>query len=320
MIKAVVVGLGQIGMGYDFNLDSEDFVLTHCRSFQQHPKFRLIGGIDPDQNRRELFENQYRCRSYTSIDDECRDLDPDVVAISNPTELHRQALAITLDVFQPKCIICEKPISYELSEAKEMVDLCAARSCRLYVNYMRRSDPGVIAVNKLLADGSISCPVKGIAWYSKGLFHNGSHLLNLLQFWLGDVRAFRITQAGRLWNEIDPEPDVLVTFERGAVYFLAAKEENFSHYTIELLSSNGRLRYERGGDSIVWRPVITDPTYKGYKSLSPMDELITTEMRRYQWHVVDQIARDMDGFDANVCIGSDAMETLQWLDKIRSML
>jgi predicted dehydrogenase len=307
-------------MGYDFGLDSEGFVLTHCRSFQQHPKFSLIGGIDPDQKRRELFEDQYRCKSYVGIDDACRDLDPDIVAISNPTESHGQALEIVLDVFQPEYIICEKPLSFDLREANDMVDLCLARGCRLYVNYMRRSDPGVIEVKRRLIEGSISYPVKGIAWYSKGIFHNGSHLFNLLQYWLGDVQDFKILQVGRLWNEIDPEPDVVVKFAHGAVYFLAAREEKFSHYTIELIASNGRLRYEQGGDTIVWQVVVTDPTYEGYKILSPMEELIPTEMQRYQWHVVDQIARDIDGLKASVCRGSDALETLRWLDEIRSMI
>lgn len=320
MISALVVGLGQIGMGYDANLDSEGFVLTHARAFKQHPKFRLMGGVDPDSIRRKLFENQYRCKSYASIDDAYRDLDPDILAISNPTESHGQTLIMALDVFQPKCIICEKPLSYEFSEAQKMVELCASQNCRLYVNYMRRSDPGVIEVKKRIADGSILSPVKGIAWYSKGLFNNGSHLFNLLQFWLGDVQDFKILQTGRLWNKVDPEPDALVIFERGNIYFLAAKEENFSHYTIELIGSNGLLRYEKGGELVLWQQVISDPCYEGYKILSTVDEIIETGMQRYQLNVVDQIARDIDGHDANVCRGSDALQTLRWLDEIRSAL
>ena len=29
-------------------------------------------------------------------------------------------------------------------------------------------------------------PIKGVCWYSKGLLNNGSHFINLLEFWLGD--------------------------------------------------------------------------------------------------------------------------------------
>lgn len=320
MLGALVIGLGQIGMGYDANLDPQDFVLTHARAFKQHPKFSLIGGIDPDQKRRELFEDQYRCKAYSTTDEAHCDVHPDIVAISNPTELHRQTLKTVLDAFQPKSIVCEKPLAYDYNEAEVMVDLCNAKGCRLYVNYIRRSDPGVIEVKKRLAVGSISCPMKGVAWYSKGLFHNGSHFLNLLQYWLGDVIAFQILQKGRSWNQIDPEPDLLITFEGGTAYFVAAREENFSQYTIELIASNGRLRYERGGDRIVWQEVVTDPTYEGYKVLSPMEELIPTEMQRYQWHVVDQIARNICGYDANVCSGVEALKTLRWLNEIRSMI
>src|SRR2546428_243397 len=81
-----------------------------------------------------------------------------------------------------------------------------------------------------LLSGEIALPVKGVVWYSKGLFNNGSHFINLLQDWLGDVREVRVIESGRWWGGLDPEPDLLVSFAHGSVCVLAAREEHFSHY------------------------------------------------------------------------------------------
>lgn len=317
--KTLVIGLGQIGMGYDLQRDP-DHVLTHARAFHQHPGFQLAGGVDPDPERRRIFEGVYGCDAYKDVDAALIEIRPDIVAIATPTQQHGDVLRTVLNLAEPKAILCEKPLSFDVREARFMVDLCAERGCKLYVNYMRRSDPGAIEVRRRLDEGAIGSPVKGVAWYSKGLFHNGSHFLNLLQFWLGEVTGFRVVDPGRLWNDADPEPDIQVTFARGTIVFLAAREEDFSHYTVELIAPNGRLRYEQGGKRIVWQAVAASPALAGYAFLSPTEELIQNGMARYQWHVVDQLAASLDGREAQVCSGDEALRTIEKLAEIRSRL
>lgn len=318
-LKALVIGLGQIGMGYDLQRDP-DHVLTHARAFHQHPGFQLVGGMDPGAERCRLFENLYGCAAYTDVEAALRETRPDIVAIATPTQLHGDVLRSVLKLSEPKAILSEKPLSLDVSEARSMVDDCTVRGCKLYVNYMRRSDPGAIEVRRRLDEGSIGSPVKGVAWYSKGIFHNGSHFLNLLQFWLGEVIGFRVVDSGRLWNGTDPEPDIQVAFSRGTIVFLAAREENFSHYTVELVASNGRLRYEQGGKRIAWQAATKSPTLAGYTFLASSEELIPTGMTRYQWHVVDQIAASLNGRQAQVCDGIEALRTIETLAEIRSSL
>jgi predicted dehydrogenase len=151
---------------------------------------------------------------------------------------------------------------------------------------------------------------KGCVWYSKGFLHNGSHFFNLAQFWLGAMREARVLRCARMWQEIDPEPDVLVEFDRGSLIFLSAWEEAFSHYTIELLSTSGRLRYEQGGKVIEWQGLVADSNVRGYTRLAPVAETIETGMDRSQWHVADQLARQMAGLPANLCTGAEALRTL----------
>jgi len=319
-LKALVVGLGQIGMGFDLKLDPGVYALTHARAFQQHPGFSLVGGVDADSSRCRIFEEHYGCASFASLEMALRVTNPDVVAIATPTPLHGATLRTILDFAAPAAILCEKPLSYDLAQAQRMVAECQARKCGLYVNYMRRSDPGVVEVKRRLDEGGIGSPVKGVAWYSKGLFHNGSHFFNLLQFWLGEMQDFKVIAAGRLWDGIDPEPDVQVTFNRGTIIFLAAREEDYSHYTIELVAPNGRLRVEQGGEQIIWQPAVSDPIADGYTVLSATEERIETNMVRSQWNVVDQLAASLDGSVAQICTGNEALKTLESLEEIRAKL
>ena len=319
-LSALVVGLGKVGMGYDLHLDPDMYILTHSRAFQRHPDFQLVGGVDPDLARRRLFEEHYGTPAYADVASAVKSIQPDVVAIASPTAEHHASVRAVLGAGCPVAILCEKPLSYQHGEACEIVDATAKQGCKLFVNYMRRSDRGVVEVKRRLSEGLIDSPVKGVAWYSKGLFNNGSHFLNLLQYWLGDVTDFRILEPGRLWGALDPEPDVAVFFQLGVVFFLAAREEDYSHYTVELVAGNGRLRYEQGGERIFWQGTAKDATCEGYTILNPVGEAIDTDFARVQWQVVDQLAQALHGRQAKICSGDEALQTLEILAEIRLKL
>lgn len=316
--SVLLVGLGNIGVGYDIHVDLSQRIYSHARAFSLHEKFTLLGGVDLDKNCRQRFEKRYQCPTYLTIKDALRVHQPDVVVLSLPTLLHGEALLCVLEQSRPKLLLCEKPISYNLEEAALMVEACCNQGVQLYVNYMRRSDPGVIEVKRRFDKGDIKSPIKGVVWYSKGFIHNGSHFINLLEYWLGAFQGSVMLNRGRSLNGIDEEPDVMVSFEKGSVCFLAAWEEAFTHYTIELISPCGRLRYEQEGALIQWENIHVDPFFQGYTTLSHQKETIESGMECYQWHVVEQLALALGGQDACLCTGSEALQTLKTINQILS--
>ena len=42
----LLVGLGQMGMGYDLNLDPSKYIQSHSRALQIHPDFDFFGAVD----------------------------------------------------------------------------------------------------------------------------------------------------------------------------------------------------------------------------------------------------------------------------------
>ncbi len=309
--RAIVAGLGQIGMGYDLGAPAYGPITTHARALSAHSAFDLVGAVDPDANRRGAFEQHYGAKAYAELPDALATHTPDVVVVAGPTPLHGPLMAQVLDHSAPRAVICEKPLSQDLEEARGMVEACELAGVSLFVNYMRRSDPAVIECKGRLDNGAIEAPVKGVLWYSKGLFHNGSHFVNLLEYWLGRVRGSDLLNRGRLWDDHDPEPDLRVTFDRGVVVFLAAREEAFSHYTVELIAENGRLRYDRGGELVVWQPAEPDRDFEGYTVLSTGGERIRSALARYQWSVTNELAKSLAGEPFHLCSGREALGTLE---------
>jgi len=316
MWSVLIVGLGQIGMGYDLQIDSSKFALTHARGFQQHSDFQLVGGVDVNPTNLALFEQFYGCRGYRDLEEALVKENPDVVVVATPTQHHYDVIQAVLAALKPLAIVCEKPIDYDIQRASQIVLSCYNLGIKLYVHYMRRSDCGVLEIKRRIQNHQILVPVKGVAWYSKGILNNGSHFLNLLQYWLGPVTDLRLIKQGRLWDNFDPEPDVQVDFALGNVIFLAAREENYSHSVVELVAPNGRLRYEQGGALIQWQAAMTDPIWDGYQTLSPTSESIGCDLNRSQWHFCEQLSKDLRGKSAEICSGEEALETLKVLQKI----
>jgi predicted dehydrogenase len=314
--SVLVAGLGQIGMGYDLELDAAKYVYSHARAFSQHPEFELVAGVDPRAEQRRTFEAIYARRAYESMHIALREHQPDLVVIATPTATHAATLRDLLQGSRPRTVLCEKPLSYDVREASDMLDACAHHGVRLYVNYMRRSEPGAVEIRRRIESGELGRVFKGVVWYSKGFIHSGSHFFDLLDYWLGPAKSSSVINSGRAVGAHDSEPDVHVVFENGNTVFLAAWEESYSHYSIELLSESGRLRYENEGRSIAWQRSRPDPQFQGYTILCDEPEVIHSGFDRYQWHVADELARALRGEEARLCSGADAYRTLESMRRI----
>jgi predicted dehydrogenase len=311
---AAIIGLGSIGMGYDKALPAETHVWSHARALQLHPDFELVGGVDPDPGRREEFAHSYGATAYDNTALLLDDLAPDIVVVASPTSSHGDIVAAILARHAPRAILCEKPLTTDSATAQQMIAACDRQKVPLYVNFIRRADPGVLAVKARLTAGLIAMPFKAIVWYSKGLLHNGSHFADLLTFWFGPIRAMQLIAPGRVCGEHDAEPDVRFDFDQGSAILCAAREEDYSHYTVEVVAANGRLRYEQGG-MIMWQAAAPHPTLPGYRQLQTTPELIVDDTNRYQYHIATQLSTALRGGAHVLCDGTSAATTQQWLER-----
>jgi len=302
-------------MIYDQHLPADDFVLSHARAFYLHPNFELVGAVDPDSILRDLFSKTYSLPAHPTLEEALGYTKPDVIVVASPTHTHSQIVDKILANYRPRAILCEKPLANDSGAARAIANICLDNQVPLYVNFIRRADPGVREIKARLESGQIVVPFKAIVWYSKGLVHNGSHFADLLSFWFGPILATKIITGGRPWADHDAEPDFQITFGGGSAIFCAAREENFSHYTVEVVAVNGRLRYEQGG-AITWQAAVPHATLAGYLQLQPQPETIKDDMNHYQYQVVEQLERALKGAAHTLCTGACAAENHAWLQSL----
>jgi predicted dehydrogenase len=312
---AAVIGLGKIGMLYDKHLASSEFVLSHARSLHLHCDFQLVGAVDPDPVLRGDFVRLYEAPAYENLSQMMAQVLPDVVVVASPTPTHEGVLNQVLTQYAPKAVLCEKPLAYEGAAGQRMVEACARARVPIYVNYIRRADPGVQEVKGRISSGRIAPPFKAVVWYSKGLLHNGSHFADLLCYWFGPIRLAQVIDPGRGFGGNDAEPDFRLVFDQGSALFCAAREEHFSHYTVEIVAANGRLRYEQGG-VISWQGVSAHPHLPENCCLQTVSQHIANDMNHYQSRMADQLARAIKGDTHSLCQGEEAVRTHYWLETL----
>jgi predicted dehydrogenase len=314
--RAAVVGLGKIGLDYDYSVGNDNKILTHAHAYAAHPGYDLVGAVDPDAHQRLRFEEKYRCRAYADVSDLFAHCAPEVLSLAVPINVQSQTFREVVN-HGPTAILCEKPLATSVVAAEEMLSIARNNGCSLAVNYIRRFEPGTVSLKALLAKGDLGGIQKGVAWYSKGVWNNGSHLINLLQSLLGDVTNVSVTRVGRRWQESDPEPDLLVIFGTTPVYVLAAQEEQFSIHEFELVGTKGIVRSSAGGNCIEIRDVVPSGRQGEPPRLPSTGRLVPGDMQRYQWHVLESVYRHLEERSPLACDGDDALKTLRVLDTIQ---
>jgi len=211
-------------------------------------------------------------------------------------------------------------LAYNYSDAQEIVEICENNNIKLFVNFIRRSDPGAIEIKKMISNKSIQSPIKGVCWYSKGMYNNCSHFINLIEHWLGYFKKSFVISKGRLFNQIDPEPDFLLEFEKGSVSFFSAWEEFYSFYKIELITKTGTINYNSGGEKISFHNIEADKKINNFKIISNSGIQIGSDMNNYQYNVYNELYKSINGLHANICKGNEALETQKILYLIDKQL
>ena len=78
-IKALLLGLGQIGCGYDLDQPfqpnqacSGAVTWTHARALACHPQVELVAAVDPSAQARERFSVVYACPAFADLEAYCQ--------------------------------------------------------------------------------------------------------------------------------------------------------------------------------------------------------------------------------------------------------
>jgi predicted dehydrogenase len=312
-LKSVVVGLGQVGQGYDYDSLDNSVILTHAKALSVHNGFELVAGIDTNLDQRKRFEKKFSKPAFSCFKKLKENYKPDVFSIATPLPTHFSIFNEAL-MLHPKAIICEKPVAENLNEALQMIDAVETSNCAVTVNYFRRFNPAIIKLKEKIENADFGEIYKITAWYTKGIQENGSHFIDLFHFLLGQAKSFEILKTGRRWNNCDPEPDLLIHFDDTDVYIFAGREECYYMGGFELIGTKGMVHYV-DGQPIKMCFSQDDPVYPDYKNLGKKTE-IKNPSEKNIWYTYDNLAEFFKNGTALQSTLRTATSTLKIVEKI----
>ena len=176
ILNTLLVGLGNIGLNYDYTNKN---ITTHAKALSLSKNIKFSFAIDKNHKQRKKFENKYQIKTYSKLPSlEKLDL-INFVVISVNTENHLNVVKKIIKLKNLKIILIEKPCGKNLKEYLEIKNLCKKNKIKLLINYHRIYDKNFLKIKKIFQRLN---NFKGIAYYSKGLSNNASHILSLLVF------------------------------------------------------------------------------------------------------------------------------------------
>lgn len=166
-------------------------------------------------------------------------------------------------------IFCEKPVTVSVQDTLKIKAACDSAGILLAVNYSRRWDEYVLKLKKEIETDQRGPLRSVVGYYNKGILNNGSHLLDLLDFLIGEMTIKHVGRAD--YDFFSNDPSICVTLETEAnvpiLLVPASKAGDFSIFEIHMVFSNGMLQMLDGGLRWFEKTVTDSPVFDGYRVL-----------------------------------------------------
>lgn len=192
MIKAVIIGLGKMG-------------ISHAAILGGLPNVNLVAVCDTDNLLQTAFKKLTKIACYTDYKKMIEEIKPDCVYVVTPTRLHYEMVMFALEY---GChVFCEKPFALTVDQGEKMVALAKAKGLVNQVGYHNRYVGTFNEMKNLLTKGIIGTPFhfmgeaygpvilksKGNTWRSDKKNGGGciedyaAHVLNLINYVTGST-------------------------------------------------------------------------------------------------------------------------------------
>ena len=297
MYNAAIVGCGNIASGFDDVLMHE-FPKTHAGAYWKSKKIYLIAACDPNFEKINNFKNKWGTKYTTpAIEDFIKIHEKiDVVSICSPTKIHFEHLKVALKL-KPKVVFCEKPLTDNIEKSKEIVRKYTDANTTLVVNYSRRWDPDVIILKDRIQNKDLGKIYSITGIYNKGIFNNGSHMIDLIQYIFGELDI--ISTGPKIFDYSRTDPTIsalLVTSKNIPVMLNIADSRAYTIFELQIITENGVIRMEESG--LVWieRRLQRSVEYPAYKVLD--------NGKRWKGRYLETMHRTINNIESNLDFGT----------------
>jgi len=312
--RVAIIGAGRIGATMDDPWSPH--ILTHAHGYKACEGFEIVGFVDPNLDKAEAASARWGGTAFESMEELFETQAIDVVSICLPDELHYATL-LALAEKPIKFIFLEKPAVTTAEEADVVRTLYDELPIRVQVNYTRRFVPEIRRIREAIRSGNYGAFLTGIGYYGKGLVHNGSHMVDLLQFLVGEVGKVvaRVSETVDFYDQ-DPSMSALLTMQSGGDFYLCHIDSRIFHiFELDLTFENKRIRICELGTIIEEYSVGDNRLFEGYRTLNKEAEF-STQHSKAMCHAIANIRNNLDRNEPLVCTLEESLETVKTCSRI----
>ena len=328
--QAAIIGTGRIGflLGKDRR---REHPAAHTAALNANKRIKLIAGCDIDGTRLALWQKENpQAKIFGHIDKLLSETSADIITVAVNEDAH---LSTTLKVLnsRPRLVILEKPVALNTEEAYKIKEASDNLNVPVMINHERRFSKDYQLVKKLIEDNKLGNLqlIRGSLWsgmrvYSASqeasgaysLIHDGTHLVDIVQYLLGrqlenpivsniirdNDNSVRQAEVNYLLDDIG----ISLTFSGRSKYFGFDLELRFSEGRI--LIGNGLFQVETKKES---------PYYSGFFSLLKDKSFKPAKKSGYFSNMVQNAVDFLDNSSPLISTLDDGINTLKTLEDIK---
>jgi len=311
--RAGIAGCGRIGCGFDDD-PRRKHVSTHAAAYARTAGVELAALCDLDEQKLKRYGEKFQVRGrYTDFMQMLENEQLDILSICTLSGTHLEIARAAVE-HGVKALFCEKPIADSLGAADEMIRVCAEHETVLMIDHQRRFDPFHQRIAAFLRDGGLGRVQQATCYYTAGVANTGTHLFDLLRFYLGDVdRVEGRMSVNASPNAADPNIDGWLGFVNGTVAAIQACDVRaYTIFEINLLGTRGRLRVTSHGFAAEFEEVRESERYSGYRELFPASLPIDGNCsHEAMLHAMAHLLDCMEGGRKPISSGEDGRAALE---------
>ncbi|GAA5061988.1 hypothetical protein GCM10025751_48670 [Haladaptatus pallidirubidus] len=181
--------MGILGMHKQEEIGTKKVKASHAGGYAETPNIELVAISDIDEDNLRKFGDAWNIpidRQYVGHDSMLSSEDLDVVSVCTPSYLHHEhVIDAAQSTADPGVIWCEKPIASQVTEAEEMISVCAETNTELLVNHSFRFTKKLRQLRYLIQEEELLGDIRSVsAQFRMELLRNSTHVLDTLTFLL----------------------------------------------------------------------------------------------------------------------------------------
>jgi predicted dehydrogenase len=300
--RAALIGCGNIGSLYaDDSLIKS--IYTHAQAYIACQHTELVAVCDTQSEKATACAQKWNvAHVYTDVLALLREHPLDIVSLCTPDETHADLVELVLNTPGIRAVIVEKPLALDERHARYLVQLAQQRGIILAVNYSRRYSKGHSIIREEILKNELGTLQTLSGFYTKGLFHNGTHWLDLSRWLVGEIKnvhGFNTTNVSAWLN-----------YENGVTGFLQGLDANaFSLFEMDIIGTQGRIKIIDSGHKVEYFTVSDSLYYSGYKTLNKVFDA-DNDMKDTLLNLVTDIVNCLNDGTQPICSGNDGLAAI----------